>query len=64
MFKRLFLMMMSLSLLPLYGAAAQDAWPAPESLPEVEGLPELMRLQNGQPVKTPEDWALRRAELM
>lgn len=62
--KRFLLMLMSLSLLPLCGAAAGEPYPEPEALPEVEGLPELMRLNDGREVKTPEDWRIRRGELM
>ena len=36
----------------------------PEDLPVIDGLPELMRLENGQEVRTPADWARRREELL
>ena len=36
----------------------------PEELRGTEGLPELMRLNNGEPVRTEEDWARRREELL
>ena len=36
----------------------------PEDLPAVSGLPELLRFANGAEVRTPEDWALRRQELL
>lgn len=37
---------------------------SPEQLPVITGLPELMRFENGNPVNTPDDWALRRKELL
>ena len=37
---------------------------SPERLPVIDGLPELMRFENGGKVKTPEDWILRRKELL
>ena len=36
----------------------------PEKLTETEGLPELMRFMNGEPVRTPEDWKRRREEIL
>ena len=33
-------------------------------LPEIKGLPELLRFENGEEVKTPDDWALRRKEIL
>ena len=36
----------------------------PEQLPEMEELPELLRFENGDEVKTPEDWQRRRAEIL
>ena len=36
----------------------------PEDLPVVDGLPELLRFENGQEVRTPADWARRRQELL
>ena len=37
---------------------------SPDQLPVVGGLPELMRLENGARVTTPEAWRLRRKELL
>lgn len=37
---------------------------SPEMLPEIVGLPELMRFESGEKVKTPEDWYRRRKELL
>ena len=37
---------------------------SPERLPVTDGLPELLRFENGEKVKTPEDWILRRQELL
>ena len=37
---------------------------SPEQLPVMDGLPELMRFENGEKVKTPEDWIRRRKELL
>lgn len=56
------LLLLILALAP--AAMAEDALTPPRELPETEGFPELMRLQNGDPVITPEDWARRREELM
>ncbi len=36
----------------------------PKELPEINNLPELMRFENGEEVKTPEDWARRRKEIL
>ena len=36
----------------------------PDQLPEISGLPELLRFENGEEVKTPEDWKSRRAEIL
>ena len=36
----------------------------PEDLPVIDGLPELLRLENGQEVRTPADWLRRREELL
>ena len=36
----------------------------PEELPAEDGLPELLRFADGTEVRTPEDWALRRQELL
>jgi len=36
----------------------------PKQLPEIKGLPELLRLKNGDEVKAPEDWALRKEEIL
>ena len=36
----------------------------PEDLPVTDGLPELLRFENGQEVRTPADWARRRGELL
>ena len=36
----------------------------PEDLPVTDGLPELLRFENGQEVRTPADWARRREELL
>ena len=36
----------------------------PEDLPVVSKLPELLRFENGEEVRTPEDWACRRQELL
>ena len=36
----------------------------PEQLPEMEELPELLRFENGDEVKTPDDWQRRRAEIL
>ena len=36
----------------------------PEKLTETEGLPELMRFRNGEPVRTPADWERRREEII
>ena len=36
----------------------------PEDLPVIDGLPELLRFENGQEVRTPADWARRREELL
>ncbi|MBR4458870.1 MAG: hypothetical protein IKS31_07925 [Clostridia bacterium] len=38
--------------------------PAPKELPLTEGLPELMTFLNGDAVETPEDWEIRRKELL
>ena len=36
----------------------------PDQLPEISGLPELLRFENGKEVKTPEDWKSWRAEIL
>ena len=36
----------------------------PRELPEISGLPELLRFENGEEVRTPEDWNRRRAEIL
>ena len=36
----------------------------PKDLPVIDGLPELLRFENGQEVRTPADWACRREELL
>ncbi len=35
----------------------------PEELPEISGLPELLRFENGEEVCTPEDWERRKSEI-
>lgn len=59
------LLVLALSVLPVLGAGAETAdMIPPRELPETEGLPELMRMNDGTPVVTAEDWAIRREELM
>ena len=36
----------------------------PKELPEISGLPELMRFENGEPVRTANDWMRRRGEIL
>ena len=36
----------------------------PDMLKETGGLPELLRFENGDPVRTPGDWTRRRAEIL
>ncbi len=36
----------------------------PEELQEINGLPELMRFENGESVRTPGDWEARREEIL
>ena len=36
----------------------------PTELPEISGLPELLRFENGAPVRSPEDWTRRRTEIL
>ena len=36
----------------------------PRELPEISGLPELLRFESGEEVKTPEDWERRRTEIL
>ncbi len=49
---------------PPVAAAEGTGFPAPAALPEIDGLPELMRLDDGTPVTTASDWEKRRAELL
>ena len=36
----------------------------PENLPVREGLPDLLRFENGEQVRTPEEWSRRRQEIL
>ena len=36
----------------------------PKVLPQMEGMPELLRFLDGTEVKTPEDWQRRREEIL
>ena len=36
----------------------------PKVLPQLEGMPELLRFLDGTEVKTPEDWQKRREEIL
>ncbi|MBE5814315.1 MAG: hypothetical protein E7320_03790 [Clostridiales bacterium] len=67
MLKRIFSMMLSLllcaSAMPI-ARGEEAALPQPKELPPIAGLPELMRLSDGTPVTTPEQWAQRRKELL
>lgn len=65
MMKWILLLMLTLMVCP-FGAAGAETVELipPKQLPEVEGFPELMRFQNGDPVETVEDWERRREELM
>ncbi|MBE5804854.1 MAG: hypothetical protein E7316_10135 [Clostridiales bacterium] len=60
-----FVAILLLLLTPISFAEAEETiMIPPEELRETEGLPELMRLRNGDAVETPEDWAERREELL
>ncbi|MDO5435048.1 MAG: hypothetical protein Q4G19_01615 [Clostridia bacterium] len=51
-------------LLPVCVPAHAENVLSPEDLPRPEGFPPLMKLANGSPVESAEDWQLRRAELL
>ena len=57
----LLLLILCLSFIILPGGADMVS---PKELPEINNLPELMRFENGDEVKTPEDWARRRKEIL
>ena len=65
MTRRIWTLLLALSLLtaalPLTGGAEMTD---PALLPETDSLPELLRLADGTPVETPEDWARRRGEIL
>ncbi len=65
MLKRILLLMMSMALFPVSACASETgALLPPKQLPAIEGLPELMRFQDGRAVETAEDWQARRRELL
>ncbi|MBR4068411.1 MAG: hypothetical protein IKK08_07275 [Clostridia bacterium] len=64
MLKRIFLMVLSMMLCGTACPALGEGLPQPKDLPAIDGLPELMQLQDGTPVTTPEDWSKRRQELL
>ncbi len=59
---RLIALLLLLALLPAPPGGAEMT--APEMLPAVDSLPELMVFADGTPVRTPEDWARRREEIL
>ena len=61
---RTFLFLAAALLIVLAAAPSKAAPVSPSDLPEQAGLPELMRFQDGRPVVTEADWALRREELI
>ncbi|MCQ2457653.1 MAG: hypothetical protein MJ142_02850 [Clostridia bacterium] len=60
----LFLILALVAVLSFCTVAEADTVRSPEELPKRDGMPPLMTLENGMPVRTAEDWALRRAELL
>ena len=43
---------------------ASPRWPVVDSLPAVEGLPDLLRFEDGKRVTSRNDWLRRRAEIL
>lgn len=64
MLRRIFLMVLSMMLCGTACPALGEGLPQPKELPATDGLPELLQMQNGTPVTTPEGWAKRRQELL
>lgn len=62
--KNVLLMLLALTLFPAPAGAEELPLTPPRELTETEGLPELMRFIDGGEVRTAEDWAARREELL
>ena len=60
----LFLILMLTAVFAFFASARAEDFPAPKDLPELDGMPSLMTLENGSPVQSADDWQLRREELL